>query len=145
MRKSTDWWDSMSLLHLCTHPSQATCAIASVYAGPSALTCVLAASNAGRALCTLRIVFMVAKRILCSVPEHAQGGARNAEHVGVCKVHYCPPTPRAAILMRMADQILDKRFNSLAQPSTTTICLDVALSWSSSLIIRKCLPSAVTS
>jgi hypothetical protein len=51
----------------------------------------------------------------------------------------------AAVVTRKTDQLLDKRFNSFTQPSTTTICLDTALSWSSSLIIRKRLPSAVTS
>ena len=56
-----------------------------------------------------------------------------------------PSNYSGAVATRNADQTLDKRFNSSAQPSTTTICLDVAASWSSSLIIRKRLPSAVTS
>jgi hypothetical protein len=56
-----------------------------------------------------------------------------------------PPTTAASVVTRNADQTLDKRFNSSAQPSTTMICLAVVLSWSSSLIIRKRLPSAVTS
>ena len=55
------------------------------------------------------------------------------------------PTLAAATLMRMADQILDKRFNSLAQPSITTTCLETAVSGASSLIIRNRWPSAVTS
>ena len=41
--------------------------------------------------------------------------------------------------------LADKRRTSSAQPCTTTICVDLPRSWSSSLIIRKRLPSAVTS
>jgi len=55
------------------------------------------------------------------------------------------PTFVAAVVTRKTDQILDKRFTSSAQPSTTTICLETAVSGASSLIIRNRWPSAVTS
>jgi hypothetical protein len=51
--------------------------------------------------------------------------------------------PRTTMVIVQA--FADKRLNSSAQAWTTTICLEVFLSWSSSLIIRKRLPSAVTS
>jgi hypothetical protein len=50
-----------------------------------------------------------------------------------------------AVMTRKTDQILDKRFTSSAQPNTTTICLETAVSGASSLIIRNRWPSAVTS
>src|SRR5882762_2214096 len=56
-----------------------------------------------------------------------------------------PPTIAAAVATRKADQILDKRFNSSAQPSTTTICLETAVSGASSLIIKNRRPSALAS
>jgi hypothetical protein len=56
-----------------------------------------------------------------------------------------PRLRKPRITRGIVQAFADKRLNSSAQPCTTTICLDVALSWSSSLIIRKRLPSAVTS
>ena len=85
---------------------------------------------------------------VCLVLELLEGQTLHSPLPIETVLRYARQMPRLRkprITTGIVQAFADKRLNSSAQPSTTTICLDVALSWSSSLIIRKRLPSAVTS